>query len=507
VNRLAPFLLALPLSLVGGVARAEAPRPKQNIIIVKNINVLTKGVREPKKKVSLRTQTEGGDSADVAAITLTDPGTGEVVFEGSASESRRSRVRTSGDHTPRIVDTEESTATLSVYAETDSRGRIDFDSLEIAVDADGNSAWVEQAHESGLKLRARVKNDRTRVVFMDEDGTWDPADVSGAGVRWTDADGAVLAGGALDVDDVVQRYVFDIGDLAGLSGDTLRIDATVQGTDAAGDVFTGALSTVEAAPGAAAGATDRIERVKLAQTRRGASKLVVFTSSDAAAGAAIEGRITDEGTGEDVLDVFDESPVKRVRVFESEAFEFEGGEDPGGFTYLMLADMYDNGGRLVGNQQEFEVSVDGIEMRPAVDWSDLALGTQIATFAFGGGLGEGALLADGNGGVIASTAWAGDEDVARIALTFEEPFEGPPPTVTEVETDLVLEANKWVVKASSGLQDGSTAGVTVNLVDAEGNVLDTVTTSGSSATGRVFENTSQDKYGDILIDGVPLIFD
>lgn len=166
MKRLAPFLLALPLSLLSTVAAAEGP-PRQNIIIVKNINVLTQGVQQPSKKVSVRTRTEGGDSADAAAITLTDPSSGEVVFEGSVSESRRSRVRTSGDHTPRIVDTEESTATLSVYAETDSRGRIDFDSLEIAVDAQGNSAWVEQAHESGLQLRARVKGGRTRVIFMD----------------------------------------------------------------------------------------------------------------------------------------------------------------------------------------------------------------------------------------------------------------------------------------------------------------------------------------------------
>ena len=172
----------------------------------------------------------------------------------------------------------------------------------------------------------------------------------------------------------------------------------------------------------------------------------------------------------------------------------------GGSTYLMLADMYDSGGDIVGNQQEFEVSVDAVDLRTG-GWQD---GQTIATFTSTDGLFEGNLVWQAGAGVGVSVAYASTEDVAAVDLTFEEPFDGPVPLETTVTLPFVLEADKWVTRTRDPVPAGATVGVT--LVDAEGGVLDAISATNAS-TGRVYENTATEKSGDILIDGVPLIFD
>lgn len=49
------------------------------------------------------------------------------------------------------------------------------------------------------------------------------------------------------------------------------------------------------------------------------------------------------------------------RKFVYQDLEFEAGESPVDFIYLALTDMIDNSGDPFGEQQEFEVSVDGLE--------------------------------------------------------------------------------------------------------------------------------------------------
>lgn len=49
------------------------------------------------------------------------------------------------------------------------------------------------------------------------------------------------------------------------------------------------------------------------------------------------------------------------RKFVYQNLEFEPGESPVDFIYLVLTDMIDNSGDPFGEQQEFEVSVDGLE--------------------------------------------------------------------------------------------------------------------------------------------------
>jgi hypothetical protein len=322
---------------------------------------------------------------------------------------------------------------------------------------------------------------------------------------------------AVDLADPVvqQRFVLDIGDLGGATGPVL-LSASVDVGDGSqlqvgvdGLSLPTSLGSMQATdltplPGSAATA-DQIQRVRLAETNRGGTRLVVFTTTGDAAGSAIEGQVIDPATGACALDTLDESPAKRVRLLENGALDFDADGEVddlppqlGGSTYLMLADMYDSGGDIVGNQQEFEVSVDGVEARTG-SWQD---GQTIGTFTSTDGLFEGNLVWQAGTGV--GVAYAGTEPVAAVDLTFEEPFDGPVPLETTVTLPFVLEADKWVTRTRDPVPAGATVGVT--LVDAEGGVLDAISATNAS-TGRVYENTATEKSGDILIDGVPLIFD
>lgn len=64
-----------------------------------------------------------------------------------------------------------------------------------------------------------------------------------------------------------------------------------------------------------------------------------------------------DGPAPDLLEV-DTSFVERkgaIRIFRFSGLTFDGGADPKGFVYLLLTDMKNSSGTIIGEQQEFEV--------------------------------------------------------------------------------------------------------------------------------------------------------
>lgn len=476
-------------------------------------------------KVVVVSDVEGGDAATAAAVVLTDPSTGRVLAEGNATTTTSSKTGKWSEPVPvsgESVNSEHNEGSLRLgeggleailNVDTHAHGALAFDPVTLQPDAAGDSPWVEVAHDSGLKARVRMRGFAVGAQVHSEDGTWLPLDAHG--MTATLSDGTRSLWVELTEGRVQQRFVLDTGalDVASIrvaaqvevgDGDSLVVgdDGTLQLPTGLGTMQT---TDTVALPGSDA-AADQIQRVRLAETNRGGTRLVVFTSTGDAAGSAIEGQVIDPATGAYALDTLDESPAKRVRLLENGQVDFDAelADLPGalgGSTYLLLADMYDSSGNPVGNQQEFEVSVDGLEARSAGGWQD---GQTVGSFASSDGLLEGYVVWQADAGIGLSVAYGGTEDVRSVDLTFEEPFDGPTPMDTTVTLPVVLEANKWVTRTRAPVPANATVGVT--LVDAEGTVLDAITTSNAS-TGRVYENDATNKYGDILIDGVPLIFD
>ena len=147
----------------------------------------------------------------------------------------------------------------------------------------------------------------------------------------------------------------------------------------------------------------------------------------------------------------------------------------------------------MGQQYEVELTV------PATN-EDGSNNTAYVTF----GDGQGAIsLVTNSNGTHAHVAWEG-EDVSGANIIFEEPYEGPAPLETELNAELLLQFDRWVQVADAGLP--ANYSLTTTLTTAEGSELDTLSASGSTS-GKISGADNTAKYGDILIDGVPLQFD
>lgn len=70
-------------------------------------------------------------------------------------------------------------------------------------------------------------------------------------------------------------------------------------------------------------------------------------------------------------------------------------------------------------------------------------------------------------------------------LTFEDPFEGPPPLESTINLAMVVERAHWRVTGTTGLPDDYT--ITTRTLDAEGTPLSAVQ-SGGSDPGITYKN-------------------
>lgn len=320
--------------------------------------------------------------------------------------------------------------------------------------------------------------------------------------------------GAASITRVTERYVGSLQGDGGVdpTGFDYAVSTTVRNADGEiVDTISERLTLSDAVE------DDGLQSVRLRQNRRGQTKVSTITNSLDGDVGALEVQVVDPATGASIVDAYDTEPVSVERWFQAGELSFDPGESPDGYTYLVLADMIDSNGDPFGEQQEFEVSVDGLEARTAPNGDQFPDNT-VAVFGTGGAQGIGTLELENDGTYTFFYSYAGPDAalVSRVNLIFEAPFEGPAPLESEVGLEMALEWKQWVQKGGESLPETG-VDVSVSVVSEEGVVLDEVLTS-AAGTGSVYKaagagaggTTGADgvkKYGDILIDGVPLEFD
>jgi len=371
--------------------------------------------------------------------------------------------------------------------------------------------WVEDSSEDGsisIRMRMEKTDDGANALAgaLDRDHDGSVLDNIGGFLSsgsMTDSNGDTITLGAADLSSVKERYVATLETEKDADPTGYSYTMTTTLLDADGAVTDTVSEQVSFSD---AGEDDGIQTVKLRENKKGVARAVTLTNSLNGDVAALEVQVTSE-KGEYVLDAYDTEPVSVERWFQAGGLAFDPGESPTGYTYLVLADMVDSNGDPFGEQQEFEVSVDGLDARTAPNGDTLPSNT-VGTFS--GELLFGTVEQEDDGTYTLFVAYAGDDAalIEGVNLIFEEPYEGPAPLETEVSLPLALEWKKWVQKAPGSLAEGD-LNVTVNVVSEEGEVIDTIsaTTAGTGSAYAADGANGTRKYGDILIDGVPLEFD
>jgi hypothetical protein len=141
----------------------------------------------------------------------------------------------------------------------------------------------------------------------------------------------------------------------------------LDGVSVALDAATGLSITREAA---AADFTGKIKRLQIRKRRTGSGfKVVAVTAGDSADSvASADITLADAATGELLQALTLDDGLRGRVVFTGQLDDLAEGSGAGGFTITFkAANLIDSGGDPFGEQQEFEVSVDGLEARTATD--------------------------------------------------------------------------------------------------------------------------------------------
>ena len=236
---------------------------------------------------------------------------------------------------------------------------------------------------------------------------------------------------------------------------------------------TGLSLTSEAA---AADFTGRIRTVRIKKKRVGSGfKIVAVTSGDTAGSvASADVTLTDAATGELLEELSLDEGLRGRLVFTAQLDDLAEGSGAGGFTITFkAANLIDGSGDPFGEQQEFEVSVDGLEARTATDTT--GDGWKIRTHINAAGeltvvLGNEDKSWGGAGTVEASVSVDGGPAVALGLDEVRQRFKA------NLSEDYVFE-DHVILRAS--------------LMDAEGNVLDTLEQTMSPPSETVEPSLSQ----------------
>ena len=481
---LASTLLAL-CGLAVGTGAQLVDQPGLSVAQAADFTGRVKNIRIRKRrtgsgfKVVVKSEGDEAGSVSSTQVSITDSD-GLVLEEMTMDSAVRGRVVSSGTLDVSGMSSE-STLTLGFL---DSSGDPFGEQQEFEVSVDGlDVRKAEGGNDDGWKVRAQVNAETgaLSVVLMNEDKSWDG---SGDYTITASLDGATAV--PLSIDEVRQKWTQTAE--TDLSAYT-QVQVKTVLYDADGVTLDSRSETVELVEN---NTEPELGKITLKETKKGQAKLATWTLSDGSA-AALEVELTDSATGERVLMTVDDSPVRTQQALVYEGLEFNPGESPEGYIYLCLIDLLDEAGDPVGEQYEVELTV------PFAN-EDGSNSTNYMTF----GEGQGAVsLVNNSNGMHAHLAWEGEE-VAGANIIFEEPYEGPAPLQTELNAELLLQFDRWVQVADAGMPANYT--LTTTLTTAEGKELDTLTASGSG-TGKVSGADNTAKYGDILIDGVPLEFD
>ena len=434
-------------------------------------------------------RTGGDDAGSVASAEVTLSTTdGEVLEQLTLDDPGRARVKASAQldgFTPGSSITVMATAMLEAGCGGDPFGcqqefEVSVDGLEARTAGEGSS-------EDGWKVRATVsETGAVQLTILSEDKDWE------GGIRdififpAADAEAAPAT-----VDEVRQKWTqnleADLTDIGAVQVATVLYDADGQILD----------SQTEQVNLDATVAPTGLDSVAVRETKKGDTKLVTWTTSDGNA-AALEVELTDAETGEVALMTVDDTPIRTQRSFVFENLEFDPGESPADYIYLALIDLISEAGDPVGEQYEVELTVPGYE-------EGAGNATNYAPFADGAGAVS--VIANENGFHV-HVVYEGEDvsEVQGVNVIFEEPYEGPAPLETEANAGLWFQFDKWIQKGVTAVPESYQ--LTATLTSPEGEVLESVSASGGG-TGKAYVGDSGGvrKYGDILIDGVPLEFD
>lgn len=428
-------------------------------------------------KVVAKTGGDDADSVASAELTLSNASTGEIIEEVVLDDGLRGKQVFTG-RVPALAGGGGGTITISFQTAdmVDYNGDPFGEQQEFEVSVDGLDArTAEDTTSDGWKVRTSINPlGELTVVLGNEDKSWGGGGTVDVTVSVDEGPPTELA-----LDEVRQRFARN------LTADILfedivdqleNVEVQAKLKDADGNVVDSLVQTVSLVPETA---TPGLSKASLKQTKGGAAKLVSWTESDGQA-AALEVDLVDNATGESVLMTTDDTPMQTIRSYQYDLIEFDPGEAPGGYVYLVLIDLIDESGDPVGEQIEVELTVPTYDAEADTDGTDW----EIFSDASGQQLGVVGFYATADGQALALSY--GGEDAAQVASTnliFEEPYEGPAPLETEVNVSLRGQLDKWIQKGDAGVPEDYT--LTTSLVTPEGEVLDSSTATGGG-TGTVY---------------------
>jgi len=211
--------------------------------------------------------------------------------------------------------------------------------------------------------------------------------------------------------------------------------------------------------------------VRVNDTRDGIARVRAITEAGA---KPTLGVYVEDAAGKPLVDALLTSPRFTVQAFVSEPIAFEGGEDAGGVTYLVVLDAYDATGGLVGAQREVEITIPDADERKAFDPVRVDDGIAVAVSRF-------------DGRVRLTAAYEGAPTVDSVVLQFQEPYEGPAPLEPTLEVDQASTFQDWRVVGTELLPE-STLSVEVDLAEAGGTV--DLISSTATESGTVYRTSA-----------------
>ncbi len=254
---------------------------------------------------------------------------------------------------------------------------------------------------------------------------------------------------------------------------------------------------------AAADFTGKIKRIRIRKKRVGSGfKITAKVKDDGdastadAASLAIE-LCTSEGTCSDPIELGSDGFTGE---FRSDRFPYAGAEVPEGeyklATYLLTAE-----GKELGMAQSWALTAKGgeISVTPGeeVDAKPYVTELSLSTDECGYGVAE-AQVAGDDASTVSTVEWVSLDGLLFAKDEVESCTDGPCVTGTAVAGKVAFtesEADLGKVGEALEASKSETISVIVTVYDSEGGELGTAKTEATA------------KYGDILIDGVPLEFD
>lgn len=309
-----------------------------------------------------------------------------------------------------------------------------------------DAAWLDGAEPGTSRIRVFVRGNTA---------DWDPTELAAVDAA-VSLDGAVVPSGAPAEDRVNDRFVTTLAPIADPTGFSYSVTTTV--ADAGGATLDTQTETVVV--GADDVAPTGPQGIRASTRANGTARIRAATLSGMELASPVTVSLTDAATGTVVIEETLTTPTERVRFFNVADLEFD--DVPIGQTYLVVVDLVDASGTVVGAQREMEARVLGAD--------ELAVASPGEGSDGMGPVGV-MLYEQEDGGFGAYVEVHGTAfDVAAATVTFEEPFEGPTPLETEVTAEVFQTRTTWQTTSAAAAPE---VGV-LTITDANGTLSGTV---------------------------------